>query len=156
MVTISVEKIVNAPVASVWASWDDYANIYKFHPGLNNSYLLESKNTTGMGALRQCDFTDGKTFLKEKVIGYEKNSRMRIEIFDTNAPIKKAQALFDFTNISSNQTRVVMTMTFTPKMGLLGKLLTPIMKKQFTKGLTALLEGNAKYVEEMAVLKSVA
>lgn len=146
MVTITVEKIVDAPVETVWKSWDDYANIHKFHPGLRNSYLLDENTETGLGATRQCDFTDGKTYLKERIAEYRPNERMVVDITGTNAPIKDARATFEFVPLSGTRTKVVMTMRFTPKMGLLGKLLTPIMKRQFSKGLNGLLESNAKYV----------
>ncbi|MEM7188037.1 MAG: SRPBCC family protein [Pseudomonadota bacterium] len=147
MVTIVVEKTVNAPISSVWASWDDYANIAEFHPGLKASYLLEQDRNTGIGATRQCDFSDGKTFLKERVTGYETNKRMVIDIFDTNAPIKDAKAIFEFAELGPRQTQVTMTMIFTPKMGIIGKLITPLMKLQFRKGLGGLLESNARHVE---------
>ncbi len=147
MATITVTKTVNAPMAIVWNSWDDYANIHKFHPGVQHSYLLGQKQNTGQGALRQCDFTDGKTFLKERITTYVKHQTMTVEIYDTNAPIKDAFANFEFAKVSANQTQVTMTMTFTPKMGLLGKLILPLMKMQFKKGLAGLLQGNADYVE---------
>jgi len=148
MVTITVHKTVNAPVSALWESWDDYANIADFHPGLSASRLLDGQQETGMGALRQCDFTDGKTFLKERITGYEKNKRMVLEIFDTNAPIRNAHAIFEFQAVGGERSRVTMTMIFTPKMGLLGRLLTPIMRKQFTKGLNDLLASNAAHVEQ--------
>lgn len=156
MVTIIVEQTVKAPIAAVWASWDDYANIANFHPGVKHSYLLGNKQTTGHGALRQCDFTDGKTFLKERIVGYESEKQMTVDIYETNAPIKDARARFDFAAVGQKQTRVTMTMTFTPKMGIIGKLLTPIMKKQFSKGLAGLLQGNAEYVENKLNIKSAA
>lgn len=151
MVTIRVEQRVNAPISTVWESWDDYANIYKFHPGVQHSYLLGVKQESGVGALRQCDFTDGKTFLKERIAAYEKEKKMTVDIYETNAPIKNPQADFEFFAEGPNETRVVMTMQFTPKMGIIGKLLTPIMRKQFTKGLQGLLAGNAQYVEKQLV-----
>lgn len=147
MATITVSKTVKAPIASVWNSWDDYGNIHKFHPGVQSSYLLGDKQETGMGALRQCDFTDGKTFLKERITAYNKHRTMTVDIYDTNAPIKDAHANFEFRSLGAGETLVTMTMIFTPKMGLLGKLILPLMKMQFSKGLMGLLEGNASYVE---------
>ncbi len=156
MVTITVQKVVDAPMNAVWESWDDYANIANFHPGVHSSYLLGKEKETGLGALRQCDFTDGKTFLKERISEYELHKKMTVDIYETNAPIKDAKADFEFDSVDLNQTRVTMTMVFTPKMGLLGKLLTPIMKKQFTKGLQGLLDGNAEYVEGQAARHALA
>ena len=38
-------------------------------------------------------------------------------------------------------------MEFTPKMGLLGQILVPLMKPQFRKLLTKLVDGNKAYAE---------
>jgi len=156
MATITVQKLVDAEVGSVWASWDDFANIDAFHPGLRSSHLLGEEQATGLGAVRQCDLADGKTYLRERITRYEQDKKMTVEIYETNAPIRQAQADFDFISVGENQTRVVMTMQFVPKMGLIGRLLTPIMKLQFTKGLSALLDGNAEYVEQKSTQKAVA
>lgn len=156
MAQITVHKIVNAPIADVWASWDDYANIADFHPGLSSSQLLADSQETGPGALRQCNFTDGKTYLKEKITEYETERRMELEIIGTNAPITNARAIFNFDFVTRDKTHMAMTMIFTPKMGLLGKLILPLMKMQFSKGLTALLDSNADYVEQKIKLKSAA
>jgi len=40
MAEISLSKTVNAPAGQVWASWDDFGNIYKFNPGIAASKLL--------------------------------------------------------------------------------------------------------------------
>ena len=47
-----------------------------------------------------------------------------------------------------------MRFEFTPKMGLLGRMLLPVMKKQFAKGLNGLLDGNAADVETKAHLQA--
>ncbi|KZK99074.1 SRPBCC family protein [Pseudovibrio ascidiaceicola] len=156
MVSIAVYQTVNAPISTVWNTWNDYGNIDKFHPGLRASYLLGKKQKTGVGAVRQCDFTDGKTFLKERISEYLENQRITIDIYDTNAPFKDGQAIFEFTPQGPSKTRVTMTMSFTPKMGILGKLLTPFMKFQFKKGLRGLLKSNADYVEKYSGLRVAA
>ena len=46
MAHVEVKKIVEAPLADLWVSWDDFANIHKFHPGLTDSYLLEGSGKT--------------------------------------------------------------------------------------------------------------
>ena len=156
MVSIAVHQTVNAPIATVWDSWDDYGNINKFHPGLNASYLLGKKQKTGVGAVRQCDFTDGKTYLKERISEYLEHQRITIDIYDTNAPFRDGKAIFEFTSEGPSKTRVTMTMSFTPKMGILGKILTPLMKFQFKKGLRGLLKSNADYVEKHSGLRVAA
>ena len=69
MAVVVVDQTVEAPVADVWASWDAFADIVKFNPLLKDSYLLKDSADTGLGALRQCDFSDGKNYIREKIIG---------------------------------------------------------------------------------------
>jgi len=156
MAKITLSKNVNVPIETLWESWSDYANIYKFHPDLKSSFLLGEKQPTGLGALRQCDFSDGKTFLKERIVGYEPGKKLVIDIYESNAPIKSALVTFDFTSTGTNQSRVDLTFEFEPKMGILGKLLVPLMKKQFSKALNGLLNGNATYVNKQTVLGAAA
>lgn len=154
MATVTAKRIVDAPIDKVWESWDAFADIRKFHPDLTDSYLLSDSAPTGLGAQRQCDFNDGKTYLKEKIVGYEPRQWLVIDIYETPAPIKKAGATFDFKALNSTQTEVTMRFAFTPKLGLVGKMMLPIMKKQFAKGVNGLLEGNAAFVEQQTQLRA--
>jgi len=150
MAIVTTKQIVEAPLSSVWASWDKFADVSKFHPGVADSYLVERSSETGLGAKRQCDLTDGKTYLKEKIIGYKPERQMVIDIYESNAPIKKAVVTIDFKPLSADRTEVNLHMDFTPKLGLVGKMIQPIMKKQFSKALGDLVSGNASYVEKQA------
>ena len=156
MAKLSVSKNVNVPIATLWESWSDFANIYKFHPDIKTSFLLGEQQPTGLGALRQCNFTDGKTFLKERIIGYEPGKKLVLDIYESNAPIKSATATFEFSSTGTNRSHVDLTFEFEPKMGLLGRLLVPLMKKQFSKGLVGLLNGNASYVNNQSQMEAAA
>jgi uncharacterized membrane protein len=150
MSEVTVTQIVNAPVADVWAVWDDFGNIADFNPGVEKSYLLNGSSPGGLGAERQCDFIGGKIFVREKVVGYTPHKQMVIDIYDGNIPVKNAGATLNFKSLGANRTEVEMTMRFTPKMGLLGKMMVPMMKKQFRGALDGLLAGNANFVEATA------
>jgi hypothetical protein len=52
--------------------------------------------------------------------------------------------------LDDNITEAIFTMTFVPKMGLLGRVLIPLMKTQFRKDISKLFDGNKMYVEEKA------
>lgn len=147
MANVVVEQIINAPVSDVWNSWDDYANIKIFNPLLKDSFLITGSTDTGLGALRQCDFSDGKNHIREKIVGYVPGRKLVLEIYEGTVPLKSAVATFDFIEMTSDRTRIVMKMEFTPKYGIVGTLLLPIMKRQFAANLSALLAGNAAYVE---------
>ena len=148
MATVSVNRVINAPIEEVWASWDDFGGIYKFNPNLNHSRLLEGSRLTGKGAKRQCDINDGKNWIREEVLEYVPRQRMKINIYEGTMPLKRAIATLTFKQISTHQTEVRMVMEFEPKMGLLGKLMVPMMKPKFTTMLGTLLEGNDRFVTQ--------
>lgn len=153
MARVIVSKRINAPIDEVWASWDDFANIYKFNPNLTKSYLLGDENkATRVGSRRQCDLNDNKNWLREEIIEYRPNERLKIDIYDSSMPIKSMLATVEFEKISDNRTRIRFTSEFEPKLGLLGKLMLPLMRRQFTSMLQALLDANAEYVERGQVV----
>lgn len=147
MAEVSVSRVVNAPASRVWESWNRFDEIYRFNPNIHQSPLLPDSPETGMGAERICRATDGKTYLKERIISYSEGEHLVIDIFDTNIPVKKAVVTIDFAELNPSQTRVSMTITFTPKFGLFGLLLIPVMTSQLKKGFAGLLDGNADFVE---------
>lgn len=146
MAKVTVNRIVNAPVEAVWAAWDDFGNIAAFNPNLSASRLLANQ-TTGKGATRQCDLKDGVNHIRERIVDYVPQSRMVVDIYDGTMPLKAAVATITLAPQSDARTKVEMTMEFTPKFGLLGALMVPMMKPQFSKMLQALLAGNADFVE---------
>ncbi len=148
MQKIKVIRIVNASVARVWASWDDFANIADFNPGVSSSRLLSEQSApTAQGARRECELADGKNWLREKVVQYEPQSRMKIEVYESSLPIDSMHAALDFKELAPELTQVTMTSEFEPKMGALGKVMAPLMKRRFRLMLEALLTDNAAYVE---------
>ena len=147
MATVSVNKRVKAPITDVWASWDDFGNIYKFNPSVKHSELLDTgKASTGLGARRHCDLVDGKTWVQEEIIDYQPQSKLKVVIFDGNMPLKTAVATFAFKRAGKDETDIDLTMEFIPKFGPIGQLMVPLMKPQFKKILGEMLEGNALYV----------
>ncbi len=147
MANVSVTRTINAPVEQVWAAWDDYADIQKFNPNLKRSFLLKGSRPTGLGAERQCDFIDGKNHIKERVIEYVPNQKMVVDIYDGTVPFKAAQAVIEMTPLGREKTRLDFTFRFTPKMGIIGKLMIPLIKSQFAPALANLVDGNKDFIE---------
>lgn len=147
MAKVKVQKIINAPVSEVWKTWDDFGEISQFNPNVRASFLLHDSAETGKGAMRQCDFSDGKNHVRERIIGYEPGKRMVVDIYEGTVPLKRAVAEVSFQALGNSRTRVTMQMDFVPKMGLLGTMMIPMMKSQFRKAITELLRGNAAFVE---------
>lgn len=150
MAPVTLKQIVDAPLAAVWESWDRYADVHSFHPGIGNSYLVENSRPTGLGAKRRCDFVGGKNYILEEIVAYEEQRKMTLKIYDGNIPLKVAFVTFTFKPLGPKRTEITATARFTPKFGPLGVLLRPVMRKQLGKGLTELLEGNAAYVAARA------
>ena len=147
MAKVTVSETVDAPLADLWASWDDFGDIYRFNPNLKTSFLLDGSATTGLGARRQCNLADGKNHIQERIIEYTPQKKLVIDIYHGTLPLKSALATFDFESLGPGKSRVTMTMDFTPKFGPLGLLMVPMMKPQFRRMLGALLKANAGYVE---------
>ena len=149
MSKIIVSKRVNASIEDVWSSWDDFGNIYKYNPGLKASRLLSSADVpTRVGTLRQCDMADGKNWVREEIIDYKPGRSMKIDVYDGSLPLRSMTVNIEFEEITEQRTRVRFTAEFEPKFGIVGKIMAPLMKRQFEPMLQALLDGNAKYVEQ--------
>lgn len=148
MSKVIVSKRVNASVEDVWRSWDDFGNIYKYNPNLKASRLLSSADTpTRVGTLRQCDMADGKNWVREEIIDYKPGESMKIDVYDGSLPLKCMTGTIEVEKISEQRSRVRFTADFVPKFGIIGKLLAPLMKRQFEPLLQSMLDGNAAYVE---------
>lgn len=147
MAEVIATQIVAAPLSQVWDSWDDFGAIQRFNPNLNGSHLINNSAATGKGAMRQCDLSDGKNYIRERVIGYEPQKSLTIDVYEGSLPLKRAVVTFLFQATAPDTTEVTMKMAFEPKMGLLGKLMIPMMKPQLRKMMARLLDGNAAFVE---------
>ena len=147
MAQVEVERIVDAPLSEVWASWDNFGDIRIFNPNLSDSFLINGSQPTGLGAMRQCDMKDGKNYIRERIVGYEPERRLEIDIYEGTLPMKDLRAVFTFDALGPARTRVTMTMHFTPGMGFVGRLALPLMKAQMARLLGGLLTGNKAYVE---------
>ncbi|MEP3295300.1 MAG: SRPBCC family protein [Pseudoruegeria sp.] len=155
MAYATTTRIINAPLSKVWNAWDDFGDIYKFNPNLKGSHLLPGSVSTGLGAERQCDLTDGNS-LKERLTRYQPERLLEVEVFEHNLPVKKMVALVEFKAISVRKTEVCMTLTFTPRMGVLGRIMGPIMSKMMKRPISELLKGNAEFVESGKMLNVAA
>lgn len=69
-----------------------------------------------------------------------------VDICNGTMSLKRAKATISMRPVG-RQTELSFTMEFTPKMGLLGQILVPLMKPQFRKLLTKLVDGNKAYAE---------
>lgn len=156
MPSVTLTKTVDAPVSEVWKSWDDFGNIDKFNPNLKRSFLIGNNGETGLGATRQCDLEDGKNYIQERIVAYEPERKLTVDIYNGTMPLKSAQAEIAMRPVGTNRTELTFTMRFVPKFGLLGRMMVPMMKPQFRKLLTKLVDGNSAFVESGVVIARAA
>lgn len=125
--------------SQVFAALNDFAGIYRYHPMLESSPLVDGTPATGAGSERVCHMYDGNT-LHERITGVELDKWLTIEVVDSSMPLSSMTGRFDLTPTSTGGTEVTMTADFALKMGFLGKALDVlVMRRKFTGNLELLL-----------------
>lgn len=147
MANVTIDRVIHAPLSQVWASWDAFGDFAAFNPALKASRTLEGSPATGLRARRHCDMKDGKTFVQEEIVGYQPEAKLSIKVIKGNMPLKSAIAEVTFQAQGSNATRVRFAMDFEPK-GIMGQLMTPMMKAIMRKTIANILAGNARYLKQ--------
>ena len=151
MPIVTVKTVINAPASKVWEAWDDFGNIDRFNPNVKRSFLIGGSADTGLGATRQCDLADGRNHIKERIVEYIPHRSMVVDIYAGTIPLKSATAAIQLRALGGIQTELTFTMDFVPKMGLIGRLLAPLMKPQFRKQISGLVNANRAFVEKAAL-----
>ena len=147
MTTVTREVKIDAPVEKVWKILADFGGIYKFNPGVPNSYSTSQSNS-GVGATRHCDFlpTGG---VEERITEWNENSDYKIEIYEGKGvpPFKTAVAHLSVAP-DDNGTIVKMSLSYRLKFGPLGALMDAMLvRKQFQKAVPGILAGLRHYTE---------
>ena len=138
--------IVSASPDKVWDVLADIRNIYLWNPGVVRSRLT-THGKVRVGTCRLCDL-EGKNYLDEEVIEFEKPHRLTMRINDTNLPFKAAEIRYTV-EPQGGKTLVRVSPKYQLKFGLLGSILDTIMvRSQYRKGMQELLRGLRNYVEQ--------
>lgn len=132
MSIITISRTIHASPNAVWDAFADFSAIYKFHPLLESSPLL-SENRSGVGCERRCEFHDGNHLL-ERVIEWEAGSSMKVEITGGSMPLARAVVDVVITPVARDRTEVTFAMDYTPKMGLVGKVMDALMMRRQLRG----------------------
>ena len=144
---VQVARTIDVPADEAWKIIDDFGGIYKFHPLVESSPIINGKER-GVGSERQCNFY-GNGAIKERITDYQAGKEMTIEIFEPGPfPLKEAVANLSIKPIGADKTEVVFSINFTPKYGPLGWIMANlIMKSQFKKTFGQVLNGLQTHVE---------
>lgn len=148
MYTITVKKFVDAPLDCVWASWDDFDNIDRFHPFVAESRRLgDTSGPVGIGTKRECELSDGSNWVREQITEYEPGKTLAVDVYEHSLPVRSLRTTLRFRALADCRTEVTMTAEFAGRGGPLGRLLSPLTRRRFRPVVTALLNANADYVE---------
>ncbi len=134
MNSVTTSRAIDAPVSDVWALWADFGNVFEWHPFVGHSYLV------GVGTRRQCDMSDGKNSVREEIVAFEPEQKMQISVYEGTMPLKSALGTIRFSPLSGARTRLEIRMDFEPKFGLIGRLMAPMMRRQFRGMFSQMLE----------------
>ena len=145
MKKISVSKVINADIISVWHMFSEFNLVHKFHPMVELS-PLSGKIHTGKGAERICTMYNGMK-ATEVITDCKEYEYLKIEIIKSPMPFKQTFGEFYFIKIDENTSRINIDMYLEPKFGIFGDLLfNLVMKRQLAKMLNGVLEGLNNYL----------
>ncbi|MEM8814554.1 MAG: SRPBCC family protein [Pseudomonadota bacterium] len=147
MYNVTVARTLNAPLDAVWESWADFGNVAVWHPLVAHSKLLgDPAEAVQVGSRRQCDLADGKNWVREEIVEMQQDRRIGIKLYEGTMPLKTALATVAFGTPDAARTRVHLSMDFEPKFGLLGRLMAPMIKRQFKRMFAEILATNERHV----------
>ncbi len=137
---------IDVPKEKVWEVLADLGNIHKWNPGVSHSYST-SENRQGEGATRHCDIQNPKGYLEERALDWREGEGFKIDIYDSNFPIKRNLIQFSV-RADGDGTIVEVSPDYKLKFGLLGSVLDRlILGRQLRKGMAGLLAGLKYHVE---------
>lgn len=147
MKTVTVTRIINADLDTIWAQIADITLVENWHLGVKRADLL-SENETGLGATRRCNFYDG-TDVVEEFIGFEDKRQVHVQIREFAAPMKSFEATFAVVPTSSGATQISITMNYEMKLSIFGDALDLlVIKGKMTKLLDRVLAGLEQHVKD--------
>jgi len=143
--TVSTDPIHASP-DQVWALISDLEAVERYAPSVTTARYT-SEHREGLGASRHCAFKPMGT-VEERVVGWQEGERLSIEIYE-NTKIPFTTALVDFDVTPNGEgTRVDITMTYTPRFGVIGKAFDRFgIRPQLVRGMKSMATGIKKTVE---------
>lgn len=145
MSSIQTTTLVEAPPPEVWAILADIGTISRWNPGVRHSEST-SDARSGEGATRHCDLPGGR-YLEERAIDWVEGESFRIEILDSNLPLRHSTVRFAI-EAAGEGTRVTVEPEYELKGGRLGSLLDRLLvRRLYVRGFSDLLRGLKEYAE---------
>ena len=126
MQRVEVSEIVQASAEQVWKVIGDYNNIHVFHPFVEKAVQMNDK-ASGLGAVRQCNLYNNTSVLEE-VVAWDEGRSFTVK--NQQAPlVGEIEGGMRLEPINTEITRVTIFLSYTPKWGIIGKLLNALLLK---------------------------
>ena len=124
----------------------DLGSIYKWNPGVAHSRST-SDSTVGECAMRHCDLQRKGDYLEERAFDWRDGEGYKIDIYETNLPIKRN--IVEFTLEADGEgTTVTVTPDYELKFGPIGVVMDRLFARaQLRKGMAGMLAGLKYHVE---------
>ncbi len=147
MTILKNEIEINASVEKIWAVLADMPTLEKYDPTVLKVELL-SKDRTGIDAKRKVYMKDGKNWFEEKIVSFQPDHSLAIQLTNCTFPINSLKRTYSFST-NSGMTVVHQTMEYEVKFGFVGKLMDAlVVRKQFNNGINQFMQGLKHIVEE--------
>ena len=134
-----MRRLIQAPMASTWSLISDVGGYSRYAPNIDHSKILSGE---GVGMVRECSNKDGdwREVCTEWIEGQHYD--FEIQTHEKNYPylLKVLKGHWSVEEQVGNATLVKMVFQYEFKNKILGYLLDPIMRRQFTKVCKALLD----------------
>ena len=147
MATIHNEIVIEAPIDKIWSVLATPDLLEKYDPTVRKSSLI-SDNNTDRGAKRKVEMQDGKNWFEEVITVCKPGESLTYELTACSFPIHNLKHSYSFQKLDG-QTKVLQTMEYTVKFGILGKILDRlVIRKQSDTGIKKFFDGLKSYVEK--------
>lgn len=147
---IDVSVAVAASKEAAWAVLADYGNVHAYVRGILDAYLT-TEQVSGVGMTRYCALPRMmmmKQYIVEEITAWDEGRSITYIITDAAAPITDASVAWSVEG-DDRRSRIRARVSYRPK-GLMGRLMAPMMRKQFPKQMNAALADLKKHLEAHA------
>lgn len=153
---IDVSVTIEASKEAAWALLADYGNPHIYVDGITDAYLTTGQ-TGGVGAIRYCALPRMmmmKQYIVEEITAWDEGKSFSYIITDAAAPI--ADGSVDWSVKGDEGRSVIRAVVSYRAKGLMGRMMLPMMRKQFAVQMKTALADMKRHLEAPAVSRAKA
>ncbi len=152
--TIKREIQINQSKEKVWKALADFGNICHGHPAVSKSYIT-SEQKEGIGATRHCDFTMMGATAEEKVIAWNFEKNITIEVYELRKMPGIDKLSLDLSIRETAEGTILLgTMNYTMKNRLFDWMNSLMMKRMNANLLDGIMAGHKLYIETGTIVNA--